>query len=61
MDSSLIDLGFDIHVTLFAYLQPEDWDDKEYIPDPEDEKPKVFLFLPQYYRKFPSILSKNDN
>lgn len=43
VDSSLIDLGFDIHVTLFPYLQPEDWDDKEYIPDPEDEKPKVFV------------------
>lgn len=21
--------------------QPEDWDDREYIPDPEDEKPEV--------------------
>jgi hypothetical protein len=22
-------------------LQPEDWDDKEYIEDPEDKKPEV--------------------
>jgi hypothetical protein len=27
-------------------LQPEDWDDNEYIPDPEDKKPEVaFLCL----------------
>lgn len=26
------------------YLQPEDWDDKEYIPDPEDKKPEVMSF-----------------
>lgn len=25
------------------YLQPEDWDDKEYIPDPEDKKPEVMM------------------
>lgn len=24
-----------------ANLQPEDWDDKEYIPDPNDKKPEV--------------------
>jgi hypothetical protein len=30
-------------------LQPEDWDDKEYIPDPEDKKPEVvFYFLALY-------------
>ena len=23
------------------WQQPEDWDDKEYIPDPEDKKPEV--------------------
>ena len=22
-------------------MQPEDWDDKEYIDDPEDKKPEV--------------------
>jgi hypothetical protein len=22
-------------------LQPEDWEDNEYIPDPEDKKPEV--------------------
>lgn len=22
-------------------MQPEDWDDKEFIPDPEDKKPEV--------------------
>ena len=26
-------------------LQPEDWDDREYIPDPEDEKPEVRMGL----------------
>ena len=25
--------------------QPEDWDDKEYIPDPEDKKPEVNKFF----------------
>jgi hypothetical protein len=28
-------------------LQPEDWDDKEYIPDPEDVKPEV-VFMSFY-------------
>ena len=26
---------------IFTGWQPEDWDDKEYIPDPEDKKPEV--------------------
>jgi len=30
---------------IFAGLQPEDWDDKEYIPDPEDKKPEVYTLL----------------
>ena len=29
----------------FAFFQPEDWDDKEKIPDPEDKKPEVFHSL----------------
>lgn len=32
----LVDADF----TMF-WSQPEDWDDKEYIPDPEDKKPEV--------------------
>lgn len=26
---------------LIYVWQPDDWDDKEYIPDPEDKKPEV--------------------
>jgi hypothetical protein len=26
-------------------LQPEDWEDKEYIPDPEDKKPEVVFYF----------------
>lgn len=32
----LIDL-----TNLFVSLQPEDWDDREYIGDPDDVKPEV--------------------
>lgn len=32
----------DLYLCLyFDYLQPADWDDKEFIPDPEDKKPEV--------------------
>ena len=27
--------------------QPEDWDDKEYIPDPEDKKPEGYDDIPE--------------
>ena len=32
-------------VLYYWWLQPEDWDDKEYIPDPEDKKPEVMYFF----------------
>uniref|UniRef100_A0A6N2KRR9 Calreticulin n=1 Tax=Salix viminalis TaxID=40686 RepID=A0A6N2KRR9_SALVM len=41
-------LGFDDNVTsFFTGWQPEDWDDKEYIPDPEDKKPEGYEDIPK--------------
>jgi len=35
--------------------QPEDWDDKEFIPDPEDKKPEVH-FLHHIFNCFAVFL-----
>ena len=32
---------------LFFFLQPEDWDEQEYIPDPEDKKPDGYDDIPK--------------
>ena len=32
---------------LFFFLQPEDWDEQEHIPDPEDKKPDGYDDIPK--------------
>ncbi|KAG5549023.1 hypothetical protein RHGRI_014410 [Rhododendron griersonianum] len=34
-------------VICYAWILPEDWDDKEYIPDPEDTKPEGYDDIPK--------------
>ncbi|KAG2618239.1 hypothetical protein PVAP13_3NG258256 [Panicum virgatum] len=41
--------------------KPEDWDDKEYIPDPEDKKPEVYIPNPEYKGPWKQKKIKNPN
>ena len=37
-------MNFEYNLSTLHDEQPEDWEDKEYIPDPEDKKPEVITF-----------------